>query len=130
MITPPKDPTLQCVIHLDEMDALKPDELKAIENTISGARLAEEQFNPQAAQRLLTKIANSLDPQAAPSIRAFEKFGAKGLPAIDAAIAREPLGTLSYIRLAKVRDEMAAPTSLIGMVGPEPAVAEERGFGR
>ena len=42
-ITPPKDLSLQCIIHMEELATLKPDDLTAIQNTIDSTRAAEAQ---------------------------------------------------------------------------------------
>jgi len=125
-ITPPKDPSLQCIIHMEELASLKPDDLKAVQNTIESTHAAESQFNQKTADRLLAKIAYTANNLvASPSIRAFEKFGLKGLAALDTAMGREPLGSPAYSRLQVVRSDLMPPTSLISMIGSEPAEAAD-----
>ena len=127
VIKAPQDKSLQCIVHMEEVAALKSEEMTAIETTIASTRAGEAQFSPHPAERLLTKIANTKPETAGPSVRAFEKFGLKGLAALDAAIAREPVGSLSHTRLSTMKNEMVPPVTLLGQVQPEPA--EEGGAG-
>jgi hypothetical protein len=120
VITRPTDPSLQCIIHMEEVSALKPEDLAAIENTIGSVHAAADQFDPKVAERLLTKIANTKPETAGPSVRAFEKFGLKAIPSLNAAIAREQVGALSHTRLSTVKSEMEPPITLFGMIQPEP----------
>jgi hypothetical protein len=120
-ITRPPGLSLQCIIHMEEMATLKPEDLTTIQNTIDSTRAAEASFDQKTADRLLGKIGDTVNNlRAAPSIRAFEKFGMKGMPALDAAIAGSPQSTPAYSHLMAVKNEMMPPTSLFGQIGTEP----------
>ena len=107
------------VIHLEPMDQLKEEDVKALKRRIQGVRAAEKQMSPATVQRLITSVEKARDDAGAEvSERALEHFGPKVIPAVQAAAEKAKPNAQS--RLLQVVGELTAPDPMTMLLTQPP----------